>query len=421
MDPLMKLEVQSNKVVIETGGVRHVQRSSDPVGHALELLTQVQKPLLIPSGAPPFCGGWVGYFSYDFFNETKSCGVAATPLAVFNFFKGILAYSHRTDQWWSCDLLSATENIMAQSNATYLKSLAVSPIAIAIASRLPAASFAGSNFAPGQYISQVNRVLDYIRAGDIYQINLAQRFSCPWPHPPSLLFESLREQSPAQYGAFLGSGLLGNDQAICSISPELFLSVRGDKITTRPIKGTRPRDADASSNEGARRELAGSSKEIAELNMIIDLERNDLGRICDYGSIRVTSAGDVEELPTLFHRVGTVEGRLRMGCTLSDILHATFPGGSITGAPKIRAMQIIDELEPDARGAYSGAIGWIGINGDLDLSIAIRTALFDGTHGVAHYHAGSGIVADSIPEKEHEETLHKAAAFFRATQTTFQP
>jgi anthranilate/para-aminobenzoate synthase component I len=231
----------------------------------------------------------------------------------------------------------------------------------------------------------------------------------------------MRQQSPAAYGAFLGYGAVGPGRALCSISPELFLSLSNGVVLTRPIKGTRPRAAHGGGGDArARRELARSQKERAELNMIVDLERNDLGRVCEYGSVRVVSAGDVEELPTLYHRVATITGRLHPERTPADLIKAAFPGGSVTGAPKIRAMEIIAELEPELRGPYCGAIGWVGLNGDLELSIAIRTALYDGSRQAAHYHAGSGIVADSVPDKEYEETLHKAAAFLRATNATLR-
>jgi len=262
------------------------------------------------------------------------------------------------------------------------------------------------------------RALDYIRAGDIYQVNLSQRLTTSWENSPAQLYLRLREASTARYGAFLGSNLVGSDFALCSISPELFLKRRGESILTRPIKGTRPRGTSPVEDARSKSELSLNAKERAELNMIIDLERNDLGRVCDYGTVRVLSDGDIEELPTLYHRVAEIEGRLRPGCSIEDLLNATFPGGSITGAPKIRAMQIIDELERSPRGPYCGAIGWLGTDGDLELSIAIRTALYDGARKQVHYHAGSGIVADSDPRQEYEETLHKAAAFLRATQAT---
>ena len=276
---------------------------------------------------------------------------------------------------------------------------------------------AHSNFSRAGYEAAVERALEYIAAGDIYQINIAQRFSVPWDLPPEVLYASLRRESPAAYGAFLGAELVGRNQTLCSISPELFLSLRGNEVITRPIKGTRPLGGTEEQSAVARRDLESSVKEIAELNMIVDLERNDLGLVCDYGSVRVLSSGEIEKLPTLFHRVATVTGRLHSRYSGADLLAAAFPGGSVTGAPKIRAMRIIEELEPSSRGPYCGAIGWIGLDGDLDLSIAIRTALYDGNQRIAHYFAGSGIVADSKPAQEYEETLYKAAAFFRATSS----
>lgn len=266
------------------------------------------------------------------------------------------------------------------------------------------------------YISSVQRALEYIRAGDIYQVNLAQYFDVSWNKSASELYLRMRKNSPAAYGVFLGSALTRDQRAICSISPELFLKTRAGSVTTRPIKGTRPRGTDARSDDAARNELAQSEKERAELNMIVDLERNDLGRVCSYGTVKVDSSGEIETLPTLLHRTATVSGRLLPHTSVGELLAATFPGGSITGAPKLRAMQIIAELESVPRGPYCGAIGWIGTNGDLELNIAIRTAICDEARGTARYFAGSGIVADSDPEKEFDETLLKSAAFFRSVE-----
>lgn len=268
------------------------------------------------------------------------------------------------------------------------------------------------------YKHAVAQALEYIRAGDIYQLNLAQRFTVPWNDGAASLYCRLRQASPAAYGAFLGSKLVNDRHSICSVSPELFLKVRGREVVTCPIKGTRPRGETPAQTVAAARELGSCAKERAELNMIVDVERNDLGRVCEYGSVRVRSSGEIQELPTLLHRVATVSGTLRKHCGPATLLKAVFPGGSITGAPKIRAMEIIRELEAAPRGPYCGAVGWLGINGDMELNIAIRTALVDSKSGVAHFHAGSGIVADSNPEREYEETLHKARAFFSATSAT---
>lgn len=261
-------------------------------------------------------------------------------------------------------------------------------------------------------------MLEYIRAGDIYQLNLSQRLEARWPGSAEAFYLALREQSPAQFGAFIGAGLSGGVGAIASISPELLLRTRGTKVETRPIKGTRPRPANLQDAARFEQELLLSDKERAELNMIVDLERNDLGRVCEYGSVRVRSAGEIEALPTLFHRVATIEGTLKPGTRMTELMKAIFPGGSITGAPKLRAMQIIRELEPVPRGPYCGAIGWLDIHGDMELNLAIRTAVCDAEAGTVHYHAGSGIVADSDPAKEYEETLQKSAAFLRAVNGT---
>ena len=264
------------------------------------------------------------------------------------------------------------------------------------------------------YLWAIQCALNYIEAGDIYQINISKKFSVPWRHASAQLYIRMRAKSPAAFGAYLGPGLTVDGKVICCISPELFLHVTGNTVLTRPIKGTRALGATALETAAARDELESNSKERAELNMIVDLERNDLGRVCDFGSVRVDSPGEIEALPTLLHRTATVSGRLRPGTTMGELLEATFPGGSVTGAPKIRAMQLIPQLESQSRGAYCGAIGWAGLNGGLELNIAIRTAVVDTINGMAHYYAGSGIVADSDPAREFEETLLKAAPFFQA-------
>jgi anthranilate/para-aminobenzoate synthase component I len=260
-----------------------------------------------------------------------------------------------------------------------------------------------SNFTRAEYESAVGRAIEYIRAGDIFQVNLSQRFSVACDIPPSEVYRRLRERSPARYGACLEYG----DFALVSNSPELFLRITADGgIITRPIKGTRPRLA------GMESELLNSGKDQAELNMIVDLERNDLGRICRVGSVRVTQARVIEAHPTVFHGAATIEGKLRPGVGFVDVLRAVFPGGSVTGAPKIRAMEIIDELEPVRRGPYCGAIGYIDADGSAQFNVAIRTILIK--EGQAYIPVGGGIVADSEPAAEYDETLVKAKAMFDA-------
>ncbi|HLA18499.1 MAG TPA: aminodeoxychorismate synthase component I [Dehalococcoidia bacterium] len=273
-------------------------------------------------------------------------------------------------------------------------------------SPLDGAAAPPSNFAPPAYKRAVQRVRDYIVAGDVYQVNLSQRFSLPLAGDPFDAYLRLRERNPAPFAAFVGMP----EARVLSASPERFLSF--DPVTrrvqTRPIKGTRPRGRTPEEDQTLAAELLASVKDRAENVMIVDLERNDLGRVAAVGSVRVTELAALETFPTVFHLTSTVEATLPEDRDLVDLLLAAFPGGSITGAPKIRAMEIIDELEPAARGVYTGAIGYIGFDGWMDLNIAIRTIVV--IDGVAYFQSGGGIVADSDPEMEYRETLHKAWA-----------
>ena len=268
------------------------------------------------------------------------------------------------------------------------------------------------NITQEEYLDKVARSVAYIKAGDIFEVNLSQRFSCAYGMQAGVLYEYLANHNPAGYAGLIQN----NDQAVVSASPELFLSKRGRRIVTRPIKGTVTRGRNEQEDRRNRAWLERSEKDIAELNMIIDLERNDLGRVCEYGTVEVLAEREIEAHPTVYHAVATVAGQLRDGVSVADILRATFPGGSITGAPKIRAMEIIDELEPTARSVYTGSIGWIGVNGDMDLNIAIRTVILERQR--AYVQAGGAVVADSEPQAEYEETLAKAAALVKALWVT---
>ncbi len=271
-------------------------------------------------------------------------------------------------------------------------------------------------FTPDQnatdYQAMVQRAHDYIAAGDIYQVNLAHRFSAPWPAEadPLALALQLRAASPAPYAAYLHQG----NRHLLSSSPESFLKISGSLVRTRPIKGTRPRCLDPEADERSAIELIRSEKERAELLMITDLLRNDLGQVCEYGSVRVTDLLQLETYEQVFHLVSTIQGTLRPDISHVAALRACSPGGSITGAPKKRAMEIIAELEAGPRGPYTGAIGYFGANGESQFSIAIRTILIQ--QELASFHVGAGIVADSIPAHEWQETLHKAAGLLAASQ-----
>jgi para-aminobenzoate synthetase component 1 len=267
------------------------------------------------------------------------------------------------------------------------------------------------------FLDGVGRILDYLQAGDAYQVNLSRRLraSCG-PGDPSLIAAGLRARAPAPHAAFISrgnarqSGIDPGFDAIWGNSPERFLSLATDgSVETRPIKGTRPRGGDAAADRAAAAELGSAAKDRAEHVMIVDLERNDLGRVCVSGSVEVAALARLVSLPTVHHLVSTVRGQLRPEVGLAALLAATFPGGSVTGAPKRRAMQIIDELEPAPRGLYTGATGWLGAAGDLDLAIAIRTAV--ARAGQLELSVGGGIVVDSTPEAELRETEVKARAF----------
>lgn len=263
----------------------------------------------------------------------------------------------------------------------------------------------------GAFLRMVRRAKDWIASGDIYQVCLSHPFVAGGCERSWDYHEALRRLSPAPYSAYLDAG----DLRIVSASPECFLEMSGRDILTRPIKGTRPRGADALGDRLSSQDLATSAKEAAELVMITDLERNDLGQVCEYGSVRVPELLKLEAYEQVFHLVSTVEGRLRAGVSHVEALRTCFPGGSISGAPKKRAMEIIAELEPFPRGIYTGAIGYFGFNGGSRFSMTIRTAVFE--PGRTHFHVGAGIVADSDEESEWRETWHKAAGLLLAAGT----
>lgn len=377
-------------------------------------------PTVVSEGVDlPFVGGWIGYFTYEAgltiekIGSSKEQGLPL-PMVHFCLYDTAAIYDHQAQQWYAVAVdwpqpLARRRPGAAARLATIRDRLAV---AAAIDDReTPARSVVArpvSNMSHSEYFQKVERVQRYIEAGDVYQVNLAQRFIAATDESPLAIYRRLRHCNPAPYGAFLPWG----SHAILSSSPELFLRLRSGHVVTRPIKGTRPRGSDPQLDAVCRRQLADSEKDKAELTMIIDLLRNDLGKVCRFGSVRVTEVARIEQHPTVFHRVATIEGDLAPERSWADLLLASCPGGSVTGAPKIRAMQIIEELEPDARGVYCGSIGMIGLDGTMTFNLAIRTMVR--ANGVVHFHAGSAIVADSQPEEEYEETLAKAAGMMHA-------
>jgi para-aminobenzoate synthetase component 1 len=371
-------------------------------------------------------GGCFGFWGYDLKNfveprlPRRAVNDLELPDCQAGFHDSLVAFDHRLGKTWivstGLGADGSRNELRAQEQHDFWRDRLQQPVSETRERRRNVLGNArvASNLSRGEFIAKVERALRYIRAGDIYQVNLAQRLAAPCPLTGWEFFEQLAAVSPAPFSAYLDCG----EFQIASSSPELFLRLSGPHIVTRPIKGTRPRSADANRDAQLTYELQTSPKEMAELVMITDLLRNDLGRVCEYGSVQVPELVRLERFPQVQHLVSTVEGRLRPGMAHFTAFASCFPGGSITGAPKIRAMEIIDELEPVTRGPYTGALGYLGFNRESQLSIAIRTAIC--RENTAYFHAGAGIVADSIPAAEYNETIAKARGFLTALDLQFQ-
>ncbi len=362
----------------------------------------------------PFAGGVVGYWAYDFGRRLERLPERARddlglPDCVLGFYDVTGAHDHDSGRTWLFSTgLPADGGPRAARAARRLEEFRArleSPPAATPPPPARAPRSARSTFTADGYRRSVEDVREAIRRGDIFQANLSQRWRLPLPraHTHVLAFDdALREVSPAPFAATLDLG----DHVVLSASPELFLRRRGASVETRPIKGTRPRGGTPDEDLRLAAELRASGKDRAENVMIVDVLRNDLGRVCETGSVRVPELCVLERFPQVWHLTSTVLGTLAAGLGPFDLLHACFPGGSITGAPKIRAMEVLEVLEPVRRHLYTGAIGWIGWDGDADWSIAIRTAT--ATPDAVYWSAGGGITADSDPDAEYRESLDKA-------------
>ena len=375
-----------------------------------------------------FCGGWIGYFGYELGRYIEKLPGRAVddlgfPVIRLGFYDKAILYDHRDDQFTLIVLDYQGQSQTAGQKIDDLRSWLTrageaavpKPAKVDIDTVLMDAFT--SNMTQDEYFKALEKTRQYIYDGETYQINFSQRFSGAFGGRGIDLFHWQNQFNPSPYAAYLA----WDDRAVVSASPELFLDVAGDSVTTKPIKGTRPRNPHIPDERGDNKDqfhaLVCSEKDQAELAMIVDLERNDLARVCVPGTRHVVCEREIESFPTVYHAVGIVQGQLRTGPEpgrIIELLKATFPGGSITGAPKIRSMDIIDELEPTARGVYTGSIGWIGLNYDVCWNIAIRTVLICGDR--AYIQTGGGIVADSDPETEWHETLIKARALLAGVQ-----
>lgn len=368
---------------------------------------------------PEFRCGAAGYLSYELGRLIERLpGRVPDPLGLpdlhLGFYDRVLAYDHVADEWFGVAVDVAGRD-MARGIGELERLLAdtSSPAAEAYCGPVPG-GIGGplrGEFTAAEYEQAVGRAIDYVRAGDVFQVNFTQRLSAPWRRGGRELYRRLRRVNPAPFAAYYDLG----GAEIVSASPELYLRVAGARVETRPIKGTRRRGRNAAEDRLLGLELLGSPKDRAELTMIVDLERNDLGRVCSYGSVMVGGHLAMESYPTVHHLVSTVSGRLHAGKDIVDLLKASFPGGSITGAPKVRAMQIIDELERSARGVYTGAVGYMGFDGTAGLNLAIRTFTLKGD--VAHFGVGGGVVADSTPAGEYQESMDKARGLIAALES----
>jgi len=431
-EPFLIMSSRGSEITLVRGREHKVQH-----GNPFDTLSKLlEKYNLDHCPAPvPFLGGAVGYFSYDlchFIERLPSTAIddLKLPESYFAFYDAIMAFDHLEGRAYlvATGFPETEEEQRLRQARMKLDEMkdwlyAASPSQEAPPprrKRLGDGEFQpiqenrrvllNSNFTPEEYIKAVDRVREYIAAGDVFQVNLSQRFEADLKIPPYELYKRLSMVNPAPFASYLNF----QGVTIVSASPERFLKVHGGLVETRPIKGTRPRGRDSVEDERLAQELTHSTKDRAENVMIVDLERNDLGRVCRYGTVNVTELAILETFPTIFHLTSTVVGKLRRGKSNIDLLKATFPGGSITGAPKVRAMEIIDELEPTKRSIYTGSIGYLSFNENIDINIVIRTFLIK--EGKAYFQVGGGIIYDSDSEAEYIETLDKAKALIRALQ-----
>jgi len=420
-DPALLFRCTGSRLAWSARGEDWVTRAGDPMLALRDLLAHMAVPR--PAGFPPFYGGAIGYFGYDaarWFEHLPNpppddLGLPDLELAFFDL--AAVADHERQELWlifcpFGERFLKEPRKQLYEEGAARLLALETR-----LNGLLPVLPDRSPQVAPGitsgmteaDYATKVRRCLTYIAAGDIYQANLSHRFSVELGgRSPRSVYHRLREINPSPFAALLELP----DVTLVSCSPERLVRRAGQEVDTRPIAGTRPRGSSTDEDRLLVEDLLMSPKERAEHIMLVDLERNDLGRVCAYGSVRVDEFMAVERYSHVSHIVSNIRGHLAPGCDALDLIGAVFPGGTVTGVPKVRCMEIIDELEPVRRGPYTGSLGYISPCGDLDLNIIIRTLVVAG--GRAYLQTGAGIVADSDPTREYQETLFKAEALLKA-------
>ncbi|WP_027093643.1 anthranilate synthase component I [Cohnella thermotolerans] len=426
-DPFLVLRLKKNKATLTEGKRTQSFFTDDPLKLLRERLRSYRSPAL--PELPPFTGGAIGFFGYDLlqYYERKLPSHPVDDLVMddmhFLFCDRVVVFDHLKQQ------VLVIGNVHVKDGASEADiRIAYQDACLGIEETIrrlqspaaPAASAAGappadpdlgdvrSNLTKEQFIRNVERAKEYIRAGDIFQVVLSQRFHIETEVDPLLVYRVLRTMNPSPYMYMLKL----DEEVIVGTSPELLVKVDGDRVETRPIAGTRPRGKTPEEDKALERELLADEKERAEHVMLVDLGRNDLGRVSDYGTVKCDSYMEIERYSHVMHIVSNVTGKLRQDKDFFDAFLSCLPAGTVSGAPKLRAMEIIAELESEARGAYAGAIGYLGFSGNLDTCITIRTIIFK--NGKAYVQAGAGIVWDSVPEKEYEETVNKAKGMLKA-------
>ena len=404
---------------------RLVWEERDPVSFLRERIERFH-PVRVP-GLPPLVAGAIGYFSYDMVRLIErlpkrlrdEIGLYDAQLM---FYNGLIAFDHVQHRIWivrNVFTSGANGSLRAKYNAAVreirrIRKLLEQPVAAerprSERPRKGRKLRVRSNFRRSEYHDAVRKAKKYIRAGDIFQVVLSQRFSAKTKAQPFEIYRELRALNPSPYPFFLQM----NDVAIVGTSPEMLVKVQGRDVFYRPIAGTQPRGKDEAEDQHLEKELLASEKERAEHIMLVDLGRNDLGRVCDYGTVKVEQLMNVERFSHVMHIVSTLRGRLREDVDALDALMACFPAGTVSGAPKVRAMEIIEELERTRRGIYAGGVLYMDFAGNLDSCIALRTMVVK--NGVAYVQAGGGIVADSTPEGEYQETINKSRALLTALE-----
>ena len=397
---------------------KQTQLEGDPIEHLRRLVARY-KPVRV-AGLPPLIGGAIGYFAYDMvrlIERIPASGRDDLGLddCVMMFYLGLVAFDHvRHRVWIVRNVFTEGEGTLRAKYDAAIRE--ISKVRRTLSGPLPRQHHAPqrrplriqSNFTKAKYLSAVRKAKSYIRAGDIFQVVPSQRFSARTNADPFEIYRALRVVNPSPYLYFLRL----DDVSVVGSSPEMLVKVQGREVAYRPIAGTLPRGHNEVEDREQESKLLADPKERAEHIMLVDLGRNDLGRVCEYGSVTVERLMFVERYSHVMHLVSSLRGRLREGVDCFEALMACFPAGTLSGAPKIRAMEIIDELEPTRRGLYGGAILYLDFSGNLDSCIALRTLVAKG--GRAYIQAGGGVVADSVPEREYQETINKARAVMAA-------